>query len=79
MLGARWSHDVNDRWRVSASTDVGIGRFDASWNIAASLWYRLSWGSVVAGYRYLALDAETDDFRADLALMGPMIGLAFRF
>jgi hypothetical protein len=46
---------------------------------ATIAWRFSDWGSVVGGYRYLSLDYETEHYKADLALDGPAIGVAFTF
>ena len=58
----------------------GFGESDLTWQVFATIGWRFSdWGSVVGGYRYLSLEYETAEYKADLALYGPAIGLAIRF
>ena len=61
-------------------TDIGVGESDLSWQVFATIAWRFNdWGAVVGGYRYLSLDYETADYKADLSLQGPAIGLSIRF
>ncbi len=55
---------------------------EAGWTIAPYGWlagFDAGWGTIRAGYRYLAVDYETDGFLLDAALQGPVLGAAFRF
>jgi hypothetical protein len=79
VVGARWARALNENWGVSVLADVGFGESNSSNEIAASVGYNFSTWSVVGGVRYLTLDYENADYRADLELFGPMIGVSFRF
>jgi hypothetical protein len=80
VIGARWGIRFNDKWHGLVLADLGFGESDTSWQLFATVAYRFNdWGSAVVGYRYLSLDYETPDYRADLDLYGPAVGLAIRF
>jgi hypothetical protein len=34
---------------------------------------------VTGGYRYINLDYETNSYKIDLSLRGPLVGVAFQF
>jgi hypothetical protein len=79
VVGARWSLAFNEDWALSLLGDLGFGESDSSAEFSATLNYRFTSLSVIGGFRYLALDYETSDYKIDLALYGPMVGLAWRF
>lgn len=80
VIGARWGYRINDTWQGLVLTDIGVGESDLSWQVFATIAWRFNdWGAVVGGYRYLSLDYETADYKADLSLQGPAIGLSIRF
>ena len=80
VIGARWGYEINEQWQGLVTADAGFGESDLTWQVFATIAWRFSdWGSVVGGYRYLSLDYETAEYKADLALDGPAIGLAIRF
>ncbi len=80
VAGARWDYRLNEKWGGVVLADVGFGESDTSWQLFATVAYRFNErGSVVFGYRYLALDYDTPEYLVDLALSGPAIGVGFRF
>lgn len=79
VAGLRWSRSLGEHWQAFALVDVGTGQSDLSWQVFATVGYRFSWGSLQAGYRYLSLDYDGDDYLADISLGGPLAGIAFRF
>lgn len=80
VAGIRWGYRINETWQGLVLADVGAGESDLSWQVFATIAWRFNeWGSVVGGYRYLSLDYETSDYRADISLQGPAIGLSIRF
>lgn len=80
VIGTRWGYRITDSWQGVVLADMGFGESDFTWQVFASISWRFSdRGAIAGGYRYLSLDHETSDFKADLALYGPAVGLAFRF
>jgi len=80
VIGTRWGYRINDTWHGLVLADVGFGVSEFSWKLFATVAWRFNdWGSVVGGYRYMSLDYETPEYKVDLALHGPAIGLAIRF
>ena len=79
MVGARWTFRPGDRWDVTVLADYGSGDSESSRQIFATAGYHLGWGTIRAGYRYLAVDYQTGDLLLDAALQGPLVGVAFRF
>jgi len=79
VIGARWSHAFNEDWGLSLLGDLGFGESDNSAEFSATVNYRFSSVALVGGFRYLALDYAAPDYKVDLALYGPMIGISWRF
>jgi hypothetical protein len=79
VIGARWSHAFNENWVLSLLGDFGFGESDNSGEFSATVGYRFSSLSLLGGFRYLALDYDAPDYKVDLALFGPMIGVSWRF
>lgn len=80
VIGTRWGVRLNASWHALVLADVGFGESDTTWQLFGTLAYRFNdRGSVVFGYRYMSLDYDTPDYRVDLALSGPAIGVALRF
>jgi hypothetical protein len=79
VFGARWSYDIGKHWHGTVLADYGFGDSESVWQIFGTLGYEFSWGSIVGGYRYMNLDYETDSFKINLALSGPVLGAAFTF
>jgi hypothetical protein len=79
IAGARFQGILGGHWVFGLQGDLGTGGSDYSWQGIATLGYRVSWGTIVGGWRYLKVDYEDGDTKADLALSGPFFGVIFRF
>lgn len=82
VVGVRGVARLGDRWSVIGYADVGgFGlSSDLTWQAMASINYHLSDRfSIVAGYRYYAIDYSHDGFVFDAAQYGPLIGTTIRF
>jgi hypothetical protein len=85
LVGARFATDLTPKLSLIGRADVGgfeIG--DASkltWSASAYLGWRFSpLVSGWAGYKYLSVEREDDrDNSVDLAMSGPVLGVAFTF
>lgn len=79
VFGARWTYDIANRWSGTVLADYGFGDSESVWQIFATVGYEFSWGALTGGYRYINLDYETDSYKINLALSGPVLGAAFTF
>lgn len=88
ILGARLRLPVCDLWTIQVRGDIGgfdLGEASRlTWNIEATLEYRWSdHCTLFAGYRWLDIDhrsgSGTREFRYDVNMGGPLMGLAFDF
>jgi hypothetical protein len=79
VLGAHVGLSLSDKWRVTLMGDIGAGQSEQSWQLLGSVGYSFSWGKLLGGYRYMAIEYEGSSYLADLTLSGPMIGVAFSF
>ena len=79
VFGVRWYHDYGGRWSSYAAADYGFGDSESVWHVFANLGYSFSWGRIMGGYRYMNLDYETDTYKINVALKGPVLGAAFEF
>ena len=71
-------------WRIIGYGTVGAGSSDLTWSAMATLdWQYKEWGSIRAGYKWLAYDYESgtgrDHILYDVVLQGPIIGLVFNW
>jgi hypothetical protein len=79
VFGGRWTYALGKRWGGMVQADYGFGDSDSVWQIFMTLGYDFSWGSLMGGYRHIELDYETNAYRIDLGLRGPLLGVVFRF
>jgi len=47
--------------------------------VAATIGYEFKWGSLLAGWRHLVADYDSNGVKIDAALSGPLLGASFRF
>lgn len=84
VLALRYSARLNDAWTAGVALDYGgfgIGSAsDETWQAVATVGYALNdnW-SLLAGYRHLHVDQESDGIPYKLKLSGPMLGVNWRF
>jgi len=69
----------NRQWFVPYYADVGTGQSDLTWQVFGGVGYTYSWGSVLAGWRYLDYKFKSDSKVESLNFNGPMIGVAFNW
>jgi hypothetical protein len=80
LVGARFSHEFNDRWSVTLRGDVGgFGvSSELTTNVAAILGLRVTDAMTLRfGYRALQMDFEDDQFVLDALVQGYVVGLTF--
>jgi hypothetical protein len=77
--GGRWAYRFGENWGGFVQADYGVGDSKSSWQVFATLGYHFSWGMVTGGYRYINLDYDTNSYKIDLSLRGPLVGVAFQF
>jgi len=80
IVGLNGRINLGGGFALQAEGDVGSGAARVDWQLMGTLQYQLAdWVTLAAGYRYLAVDYESGNFRFDAALHGPIIGATFRF
>jgi len=86
IVGARFAVDLTPKLQVIGRGDVGGFDLGGStskltWSTSAYLgWHFTPLVSAYAGWKYLSVDRERDGgTEVDLALSGPVLGLAFTF
>ena len=84
--GVRLAHEFGDKkdWTISGRADVGAGGSDLTWSAIALVgWQFNKWGSLNAGYKWLAYDYETGSglsrFSWDVTYEGPIAGLVINW
>ena len=82
MLGARYIWTITDQWNFKLRGDIGFGGSELAWNLAGLFEFQ-PWKhvSLIAGYRYMAIDYEdgsgADLFKYDVTMHGPLLGVNF--
>ena len=80
IVGLRGLAELSDKWWLNYRFDIGAGGSDLTWNAAAQIGRRYSWGSLVLGYRYLHYDFDSDfKLMKDLDVYGPVVGAVWEF
>lgn len=82
LIGAQFLIDLGKKWTAVLKGDVGgfnVGS-DSAYNFAAGVGWRVAKPiSLWAGYRYLDIDYNNNDFALDIALSGFSLGFGFHF
>ena len=80
IVGLQWVPLNTDRWAFWLRGDIGAGDSDNTWLAAVGGGYHFNktW-SILAAYRYLSTDFESDKFKWDVDQSGLGIGLGIRW
>jgi opacity protein-like surface antigen len=79
-VGARLRYSPGPRWHLFALGDVGAGGSDLTWQASGGVGFDVaSCCTILAGYRHLDVDYESDGFVNDTYMSGPDLGFGFRF
>ena len=85
IVGARLKADLTRKFTASLRGDVGGGvTADLTWSLSGFLGYYFTrsfgvWGGYRAMYLEFDEGSGEDQFKVDLTLTGPIVGLGFRF
>ncbi|MFO1311065.1 MAG: hypothetical protein U1F41_03270 [Burkholderiales bacterium] len=79
IVGVKGRYAFGDRreWFVPYYADIGTGQSDLTYQLFGGIGYSFSWGSVLAGWRYLDYNFKSSSTVESLNFNGPMIGVAF--
>ena len=72
-------YDINEKWYLPFQLDVGGGDSDLTWQVFAAVGYRYENFDLIAGYRHMEWELETDKPLKDISMSGPIIGAMFKF
>lgn len=67
------------KWFIPYYLDVGTGQSDLTWQVNAGIGYRYNWGALVATWRYLDYEADSNEPIKSLNLNGPLFGASFHW
>ena len=82
IAGVKGIVDINDKWFIPYHFDIGTGDSDITLNAVGAVGYRFDWGQVLAGYRYLHYNFDSDNIGVLMKNMdvgGPILGAQFNF
>ena len=79
IVGLRGEYDINEKWYMPFQFDVGGGDSDFTWQAFAAVGYRYENFDLIAGYRHMEWELETDAPLKEISMSGPIIGAMFKF
>jgi hypothetical protein len=86
VIGAHYTFDFADRWSFTLRGDIGgfgVGSEFAWQGVGTLRWQATDRVGVLGAYRYIDMDYESDDrsreFRYDMSMSGPALGVVFTF
>jgi hypothetical protein len=84
IIGTSFGVELSERWALMVEGDVGgfgVGS-DFTWNALGLVSYRASMSGIPVrisgGYRALSWDYDDNDFKWDVTMHGPVLGISFR-
>jgi hypothetical protein len=82
IIGLRWNWGFGEQWSLMARGDIGgfgVGT-DFAWNLVGLVEWR-PWKSVsfIGGYKALNQDYDEGDFKYDVLMHGPVLGVNIYF
>ncbi|MEA3274612.1 MAG: hypothetical protein U9Q81_04805 [Pseudomonadota bacterium] len=79
VVGVRGHANLNQQWYLPYHLDVGTGQSDLTWQAAAGVGYRFSWGDVNLVYRHMEWDFKSSSAIDDMTFSGPLLAAKFHF
>ncbi len=81
VIGVRGSWKLSDKWSANAFADYGgFSNSSETWQVVGTFNYSFNENlSARIGYRYMDISKTIAGSDVDIALSGPVIGLAYRF
>lgn len=79
VIGIRGRTELSDKWSLTYYADLGAGQSDFTWQVMASVDYRLKKWDLSLGYRHLDWDFKPGKAMTSLSFSGPYIGAIYRF
>ncbi len=86
VIGAHYTIDFADKWSFTLRGDIGgfgVGSEFAWQGVGTLRWQTSERIGVVGAYRYIDMDYESDDggrdFKYDMSMSGPALGVVFTF
>lgn len=81
IVGVKGRVSFGDRrqWFVPYYADIGTGESELTYQLFGGLGYNFSWGSVLAGWRYLDYRFKSGSNFDNVDFNGPMVGVGFRW
>jgi hypothetical protein len=79
-VGANFRYQPGRRWRLVGKADLGAGGSNLTWQLYGGAGYDLGrCCALIAAWRYLDVDYDSDGFVYDVRLSGPTFGFTLRF
>jgi len=79
IVGLRGEYDISQKWYMPFQLDVGGGDSDLTWHAFAAVGYRYDNVDLIAGYRHMEWELESDTPLKDISMSGPVLGAMFKF
>lgn len=81
IVGVKGVADLGSdhKWFIPYYLDVGTGQSDLTWQVNAGIGYRYSWGALVATWRYLDYEMDSNKPIQSVNLNGPLFGASFNW
>lgn len=81
VVGVKGRYAFGERreWFVPFYADVGTGQSDLTYQLFGGIGYQFSWGSVLAGWRYIDYNFKSSSDIQSLNFNGPLIGVGFNW
>ena len=83
IVGVKGNIKLNEQWFLPFLGDVGTGDTDLTWQVFGGVGYKFENFDLVAGYRHLEWNFDSNDRGGDLLndlyISGPMVGFRYFF
>jgi hypothetical protein len=81
IIGVKGVADLgkDHKWFIPYYLDVGTGQSDLTWQVNAGIGYRFNWGALVATWRYLDYEMDSNEPIKSVNLNGPLFGATFNW
>lgn len=79
VVGLSGTKTFGEKWYMPYQFDIGAGDSDLTYQARVGLAYKMSWGDIIATYRYIHYEKDASLLIEDYTIHGPKLGVVFHF
>lgn len=79
VMGLSGTQTFGENWYMPYQFDIGAGDSDLTYQARVGIAYKMSWGDIIATYRYIHYEKGDSLLIENYTIHGPKLGVVFHF